>query len=608
MRFQTRLLLTYSFIIVLLVIALGIGFYGYSAGVFERSARANLGSASLRMARQLDDLVRPMNFVATYLLSDGDFYSSIESLAYLDKGKPGDLYYVNEGWRQIKRTLLSYSIGRDFHSVNFFNRSGDFLSSNLEDFAGTSDARPLLAAVPWLERADAARGKPVLVAPFADPWRPRGSGELKVYALARAIQGASGAIGYIEVQNSVSDLESLFSVSADDGVRCFAFLSDGSLFFSSSPPSPRSLARYAELAAAPGEAALSRDPESSREEIVAAAEAGQAGASVVLVQDRGLLLRPLAFTRNLTLVVGLLIILASLAYNYLFSRQLTKPILRLKAQMEGTEIENLPDELAVEAASHPLIGQAGDEIDALARAFADLRARLHDSINRELVAQSLQSRARFDSLQAQVSPHFIYNVLTVIANKGLEAGSEEIGEICSRVADMLRYSTATTAMSATLETELEHLRSYLYLMQKRLENRLEFSIAAEPSLLGERTPKIVLQQLAENSINHGYDAAHRRLSIDIRLFERDGRWRIELSDDGAGFAHATLAELEGKIAATGRSHACSGGSSIGGMGLVNLYSRLMLYYGGDFDFELGDRPGGGALVALGAPLGSGKED
>lgn len=608
MRFQTKLLLSYSLIIVLLVIVLGIGFYGYSARVFERSARSSLVTVSDRMARQLDDLVRPMDFVTTYLLSDGDFFSSITSLAYLDKEDPGDRFYVNEGWRLVKRTLLSYSIGRNFYAVNYFDRSGDFLSSNLVDFAATSDSRQRLASVPWLSSADALGGRAALIPPYEDPWAPRRESAAKVFGLARAVQGPKGPMGYIEVQNPSSELDGLFSFPSGEGVKAAAFLSGGALFYAAPGLGPRALERYASLSERSGEARTLRDPETGREEIVASALAGFAGVRILLAQDRALLLKPLAFTRNLTISIGLLIILVSLAYNYLFSRQLTRPIRRLKSQMEGTEIGNLPGELALEDPAHLLDGRAGDELAALDRAFLDLRSRLNESIRRELVAESLQARARFDSLQSQVSPHFLYNILTVIANKGLEAGSEEIGEICDGIADMLRYSTATTARSATLEEELDHVRSYLFLMKKRLEHRLEFSIEAEPALLAERTPKIVLQQLAENSISHGFDGSHRSLAISLRLFARQGRWRVEVSDGGRGFDPPVLEALRAKMAALGREGGSGEGAAIGGMGLLNLYSRLSLFYEGDFDFELGSAPGGGALVAIGAAIGSGRED
>jgi Predicted signal transduction protein with a C-terminal ATPase domain len=608
MRFQTKLMLSYSLIIVVLAIALGIGFYSYSAGVFERSARESLASVSDRMARQLDDLVKPMDFVTTYLLSDGDFLSAMASMAYLDRSDQKSLIYVNEGWRKVKSSIRNYSMQSNFRAVNVFNHAGDYLSSNLADFAGRSDSRPEVELLPWLGRVDAAAGKAVLLPSYGNPWTSGGAKVALVYGLARAVQGPKGPEGYIEVQNDAAELDRLFSLPGR-GIRVLAFLEDGLPFYGASAreaalrgeaaPSASELARYGELArraAVTGGALASRDPDARREEIAAAAEAAYAGAIVLLVQDKAALLAPLAFIRNIVLLVGLLIIVVSLAYNYLFSRQLSRPIRGLKERMEGTELGNLPEALALESSN--------DEIAALNAAFLALRSRLADSVHRELESQSLEARARFDSLQAQVSPHFIYNVLTVIANKGLEAGSDEIGEICGGLASMLRYSTSTKTRYATLDEELEHVRSYLFLMKKRLEHRLEFSVEAAPSILGERLPKIVFQQLAENSISHGYGEGLKSLRVDVRGRVEGGRWRVEVSDDGIGFAPDVLARLQGSIDGIRHGARSAEGTEIGGMGLANLCSRLALFYGGDFDFEIGNSRTGGAIVSVGARLGS----
>ena len=64
-RFRTRLLLTYSLLVLLLVVALGIGFYRYSAALFERNASTNLSALADRMTQQVDNLLRPMDFVTT---------------------------------------------------------------------------------------------------------------------------------------------------------------------------------------------------------------------------------------------------------------------------------------------------------------------------------------------------------------------------------------------------------------------------------------------------------------------------------------------------------------------------------------------------------------
>jgi two-component system sensor histidine kinase YesM len=204
MRFQTRLLTTYSLLIILLVVVLAISFYSYSARVFETTTYANLSVIAEKMSQQLDNLIRPMDFVTTYLLSNGDFMSSMASLANLDRSNPRNLVYINEGWQTINATLLSYSIGKNFYSVNVFNRQGDFLSSNFSTHTSIRNATALALTDPWIERADAAYGRALILPPYVDPWSHRV--EIRVFGLARSVQGPKGGMGYVEVQNPYGDL------------------------------------------------------------------------------------------------------------------------------------------------------------------------------------------------------------------------------------------------------------------------------------------------------------------------------------------------------------------------------------------------------------------
>lgn len=596
-RFQDRLLLTYTVLIVLLTVVLAILFYGYSARVFERNAIETYGLMTAKLSQQLDNVIRPMDFISTNLISDATFKSSLALLASVDRGDPRNAFLVTEASNSIKGLLSSYSINKNFYAVVVFNLRGDFFSSNFLDHVERLSSLPVAEELPWLAAAADAAGRSVAVAPYGDRWRK--NGRVQVFGRARAIPGIDDDLGFIEVQNRAEDLSSVLAIPDARFVRILVAQPSGETLYRSGDVSDALYGYYlSRIAAADGRpAGFVRNALTGESEAISSMASEYSGLTTVLVLNKRILLAPLRFIRTITLGIGLVIILFSVAYNWVSSKQLVRPLKLIKERMERTELSNLPYGQPLD---HP-----NDEIVSLDQAYRGLTARLDEAIKRELDSRTLWMRARLDSLQSQVNPHFINNVLTVIASRGLESGDERIGEICDGVASMLRYSTSTEERSATVARELEHVGTYLFLMKQRLEDRLSYRIEADPAALGARLPKIVLQQIAENSLAHGYRSTAKPVSIEIRASVDGGRWVVQIADDGEGFSADRLSELEERIAAADRNLRTGtdgAGLGIGGLGLVNTYSRLYLFYRGDFLWKIGNRDGGGALVSVGGPL------
>jgi len=592
-RFRTRLLVRYSLLVFFLVVVLGVVFYLYTTQLFEDNAARTYRLLSTRMALHLDNLVRPMDFITENLISDSAFRSNIITLATLDRSKPQNASYINEAEQTVRSDLLTYSIQKSFYSVVVVTRKGDFFSSNFENHGQmTHDPRPF-SDYPGYAAADAAGGRAVVVSPHNDPWDA--NERTQQYGLARVIPGEGGNLALIEVQNPVTDLESLFDVPDPNYVRIYAIHDDRSPFYESRATSPAVISSFLAMTHTGAQDGFERDPLTGKSVLVIASRSSYTGITVLLVLSRNVLLRPLAFVGWTTVGVAVLIILVSFLYTWFSSARLTEPLRLIRRRMEATELSNLP--------GHVTIEHDNDEIVALDRSFKRLRARLDEAIKRELRFRTLSLKSRLDSLQAQMNPHFLYNVLTVIAGKGLELGSEEIGDICDAIAAMLRYSTSTSIRSATLAEEIEHLQSYLFLMKTRLEDRLECEFDVDEEILDITMPKIVLQQIVENSITHGYRDRTGPIRIQVRGYRIGDEWTVELSDDGRGFDQLVLERLEAKmhefnLRPAGRDEEM--GLQIGGLGLMNTYMRMHLFYRGLFEWKILNRPEGGARVTIGA--------
>ncbi len=174
------------------------------------------------------------------------------------------------------------------------------------------------------------------------------------------------------------------------------------------------------------------------------------------------------------LIVGCFFII-SMAFVIIISRRLTKPIHELRTFMEHTQIENMDKTFRLE--------MPNDEIEALNKSYQNVLKRLQEAIVKEKRMAILQLQAQFDSLQAQVNPHFLYNVLNVISNRGIISGDETICEICGSLAAMLRYSTNTKERYATICEELNYLEQYFYLLKSRYQHKISFKIQVEEEIV-----------------------------------------------------------------------------------------------------------------------------
>ena len=174
----------------------------------------------------------------------------------------------------------------------------------------------------------------------------------------------------------------------------------------------------------------------------------------------------------------------------------------------------------------------------------------------ELERKALDARLRM--VQAQVEPHFLFNTLANVREL-VVSGSPQAATVLDSLISYLRAAVPRLhEAAATMEQELQLVRSYLELMQMRMPDRLQYSVHADDGALQLRCPPTTLLTLVENAVRHGIDPSEVGGRIDVRVTVVDGKCRAEVSDTGAG--------LRG------------GGESLG-TGLASLRERLQIVFG-----------------------------
>lgn len=569
MKFRTKLILFFSIVIFFISAILGIVCYNYNSKRLSEKAAQSLKFYSRQTAANVDFTVDSMKHVTDYILSEQDMLYAMKTLPkYYEKGNYGFGKTIkhNDLLDTLNTGLAMYYIDSNFYRVIIFNEFGDVASSTNNGSKLTNKARNT-SDIKWLDSAARMHGKPILIAPHMDGWGIRESEE--VFSLARKVQG--GDFGYIEVQYATDELKDIFEIP-DSDIKVVAFLPGGEILYQSEGLTG-DLVSY--IKKHPEVTKMDSITVSSDTSMWASEISDNYGIRVVALEEKTGIIAGMKEAVMIALGMAIGCFVISMGVVIFIASKLSRPLTVLKDQMENTGIENMDAELVVP--------NTDDEVQAVGIAYQNLMHRLNESIVKERRMSLLQLQAQFDTLQAQVNPHFLYNVLNVISSRGIMDGDEEICEICGCLAAMLRYSTNTKERYATVEKELEYLERYIFLLKSRYEHRLEVEVDCEESVKQEQLPKIVLQQLVENSIQHGYNNSKNIMKIYVHGWRDETGWYFEVRDNGQGTTEEVREELNEKMRKI-REKIMSRGSSIefeiGGMGLANTYARMFLVYNG----------------------------
>ncbi|GMK43039.1 hypothetical protein PghCCS26_01660 [Paenibacillus glycanilyticus] len=304
-----------------------------------------------------------------------------------------------------------------------------------------------------------------------------------------------------------------------------------------------------------------------------------------VVTPKQAVLGPVNSVQYLSITLISILMLFSFVYIYFSTRNLLLPIRKLRSQMSRINYSNL--DVKVDNRSH------NNELMALSESFQELLGRLQQSIENEKLALHEEVKARNSALQAQISPHFIHNVLYLISIAAQEGKNKAVSDMCKHLSDSLRYIVTSPYQHVSLAEELEHTRNYLSLVEQNYETDLEWEIIAEDAAANLiQLPRLVIQPFVENCIEHAFTNTDPpwRIKILVKLY--NGIWAIEISDNGEGIEAGKINEIMNNISnSEAREHELHMPSSFGNMGIVNTVNRLKLMYKNRLFFNLYNNAG-----------------
>ena len=281
--------------------------------------------------------------------------------------------------------------------------------------------------------------------------------------------------------------------------------------------------------------------------------------------------------------------------------QFTKPVFKLGRAVSQVESGNLQFRTRM---------RGDDEIGQLGQSFDQMLDRIEDMIKQVTLEQAGKRKAELEMLQAQINPHFLFNVLNSIRLRIKLRGDEENAALISSLSSLLRMTINRNNEFIPLHEEVETVAHYFKLMNFRTSDQTALHIDVMPEAAMIEVPRFVIQPILENSLIHGFRDHSGTLSIKAEL--RDSRLRIQIRDTGRGMSEEEQELLHRKLALTDSISDHSNteqlmNKGLSGIGLKNVFERLKLIYGEQFQYLIESNVGEGTIITLIIPSKCGEK-
>ncbi|WP_261807895.1 sensor histidine kinase [Paenibacillus sp. N3.4] len=241
-----------------------------------------------------------------------------------------------------------------------------------------------------------------------------------------------------------------------------------------------------------------------------------------------------------------------------------------------------------------------DEIGRLGKSFDQMLDRISDMIIEVTRTQARKRKAELNMLQAQINPHFLFNVLNSIRMKVLGKGDRESAEMIASLSKLLRM-TIQDKGHIPLHDEVDIIMDYMKLMNMRQKEKVDIHIDIDADVFLERVPRFFLQPIIENALIHGLNQQAGTISLSARA--ELNFIVISIADNGQGMDAATLEKLRSKMSVDSEELLLTetemekhkGFSSIG---ISNVNERMKLAFGDAFRMQVESELGQGTKVTL----------
>ncbi len=234
-----------------------------------------------------------------------------------------------------------------------------------------------------------------------------------------------------------------------------------------------------------------------------------------------------------------------------------------------------------------------DEIGQLIFHYNAMADRINQLMEEQTETAEKLKVSEVKALQAQINPHFLYNMLDMINWLAQSGKQKEVSIAVQTLSKFYKLTLSKKNIMTPIREELKHVELYVKLQNMRFEDKISFIIDVPDEIMDYEIPKLILQPIVENSIQHGiFEKESKEGTIVIMAWPENEDIVFVISDNGIGIPAAKLPTI---LDGTDNSGT---GSNIG---IYNTHLRLQLLYGEEYGLHYESTYGEGAEVQVRLP-------
>ena len=236
-----------------------------------------------------------------------------------------------------------------------------------------------------------------------------------------------------------------------------------------------------------------------------------------------------------------------------------------------------------------------DEIGTLVTTYNEMVGDINHLLHEVYRSELQKKEANFYALQAQINPHFLYNVLENIRMSAESHQDEETAQMVYTLGKYMRYNLGKDNPSIPLIKEISHINDFLDIYKMRLKDHIHVEIFTYTEIDQIYCPKFILQPIVENSLKHGFNGSgYGTLSISIIDAPEEKGVLLQIKDDGVGIEESAFQALIKSLHST-EANISEEGEHVG---LKNVYDRLASYFNDPDIMTIESKPNQGTTVTL----------